>query len=293
MTGELDKIDRVRTGGDDWRLHDERDLLLRSLEDAAREHGAGDLTDQDYELLRTRDERRLAEVDAALSARRALRAAADGPVASDGSASIAQARRASRPSVRTASPPRRAPWRRRWWFAALGLAAVSAAVVLLVVDLTSPRLPGQDATGSISLNTAQTIERQLAQARLLVADGRAIKALQLYGDVLAEDPRQPVALAEWGWLDWRAATAAKEQTVAAEGASALEEAVKVDSQLFAAQYYLGVVLYDEGAPAKAVAHFAAFLSDNPTRKWLRQAAPQIRAAYRAAHRTLPVGVPKG
>lgn len=166
-----------------------------------------------------------------------------------------------------------------------------AAIILLVVDASSPRLPGEDATGSISLNTAQTIERQLAQARTLVADGRAIKALQLYGDVLAEDPRQPVALAEWGWLDWRAATAAKEQTVAAEGASALEEAVKVDPQLYAAQYYLGVVLYEEGAPAKATAHFAAFLADKPTRKWLRQAAPEIRAAYRAAHRPLPAGVP--
>lgn len=284
-TDRIDRIDRtdridrlgVLDGGEgDWHLHDERELLRRSLDDAAREHGAGDLTDEDYALLRTRDERRLAEVDAALTARVGV----------------------SRRPAPTGSPPpsprrhfgRRVQWKRKWWMAAAGVAAICAAAIVLLVQLTSPRLPGQDATGSISLNTAQTIERQLAQAKSLVERGETSQALQLYGDVLAEDPRQPVALAEWGWLDWRAATRTKEQTVAAEGASALEEAVRVDPRLFAAQYYLGVVLYEEGAPAKAVTHFARFLADRPTGKWLREAAPELRAAYRAAHEPVPSAV---
>jgi tetratricopeptide (TPR) repeat protein len=278
VTGGVDRIEHVRAGGEVWHLRDERELLERSLEDAAREHVAGDLTDEDYALLRTRDQRRLAEVDAALAAQTVDLPAPVGehPEAKDaGQAPVGLRRR----------------WRRRWWLAALGVASVVAATVILVVELTSPRLPGQDATGSISLNTAQTIERQLSEAKTLVARGKAAEALRLYGDVLAEDPRQPVALAEWGWLDWRAATSAKEQTVAAEGASALVEAVKVDPKLFAAQYYLGVVLYDEGNAAKAVAHFARFLADKPTRGWLREAAPSLRAAYGAAHVTVPAGVP--
>jgi tetratricopeptide (TPR) repeat protein len=285
VTGGIDRIERARTGGGDWHLHDERELLQRSLEDAALEHLAGDLSDEDYALLRARDKRRLAEVDAALEAQAWAVAPARG-----------EPRRAPRRTAHAAGRVllgRRVRWRRRWWVAAAGVVAVLAAIVLLVVDLTSPRLPGTDATGSITLNTAQTIERQLGQAKSLVANGRSTQALQLYGDVLAEDPRQPVALAEWGWLDWRAGTSARERTVAAEGASALEEAVKVDPQLFAAQYYLGAVLYEEGAAHKAVTHFAKFLADKPTAKWLRDAAAELRAAYGAAHEPVPAGLPAG
>jgi tetratricopeptide (TPR) repeat protein len=285
MTGGVDRIERVR-GGEDWHLRDERDLLQRSLEDAAREHGAGDLTDEDYELLRSRDERRLAEVDAALASRPV-------EVAVARTRDRRPRRRDGRGEDRSAADEgglhRRR--RRRWWVAVGGVGFVVAATVVLVVELTSPRLPGEDATGSISLNTAQTVERQLSQAKTLVADGQDTEALQLYGDVLAEDPRDPVALAEWGWLDWRAASAAKQATVAAEGASALEEAVKLDPRLFAAQYYLGVVLFDEGAATKAVTHFRKFLDDKPTAKWLGDAAPDLRAAFAAAHEPVPAGVP--
>lgn len=294
MTGGVDRIERAPAAGTDWHLHDERELLQRSLEDAHREHVAGDLADGDYELLKARDERRLAEVDAALATRQSGAVPAPPKDATKGSSNDS-----SDPSgPGTGEPARRCRrlrwrrrWRRRWWMAAIGLAAVLTATVLLVFDLTSPRLPGQDATGGISLNTAQTIERQLSQARALVAHEKTTAALQIYGEVLAEDPRQPVALAEWGWLDWRAASRAKEQTVAAEGASALEESVEVDPQLFAAQYYLGVVLYEEGAPKKAVARFARFLADKPTAIWRREAASELRAAYGAAHEPVPAGVP--
>ena len=295
LTGGAERVAGVRSG-DDWHLRDERELLERSLVDAEREHGAGDLTDEDYALLRARDERRLAEVVAALEGRLAEAsepAEADGgdePAVADGAGGSGDDARGRR--VRQRARWRRR-WRRRWWLAAGGAAAVLAAAVLLLVDLVAPRLPGQYATGSISLNTAQRIERQLGQAKALVADGKSTEALALYGDVLAEDPRQPVALAEWGWLDWRAASSAKEQTFAVEGASALEEAVKVDPSLFAAQYYLGVVLYEEGAAAKAVTHFARFLADKPTATWLRDAAPKLRAAYRAAREPLPPSVPAG
>jgi len=287
MTGGVERIERVRGGGD-WHLRDERDLLQRSLDDAAREHVVGDLNDEDYELLRTRDEQRLEQVDAALAARVSGVEAPDEKVAPSVHGRVHHAGHA-RPS--RLGGRLRGRWRRRWWLAAFGVALLVAATLLLVIDLTSPRLPGEYATGSVSLNTAQTIERQLTQAKILVADGKDTEALRLYGEVLAEDPREPVALAEWGWLDWRAATSAKEPTVAAEGASALEEAVKVDRQLFAAQYYLGVVLDDEGDMTKAVTHFASFLADKPTTTWLRDTASVIRAAYAAVREPVPAGVP--
>lgn len=259
----------------DWRLLDERRFLRRSLEDAAREHDAGDLSDEDYVLLRRRDEGRLAEVQAQLEA------ASDGAVAE-----AAVAAGAPRPRRRAVF------WKRRRWVAALGAALVVAATVLLVAALTSPRLPGEGATGGVDLNAAQTVERQLAQAELLVQGGKDMSALRLYGQVLAVDPRQPVALTEWGWLDWEAASREKEPTIAAEGASALVEAVKVDPRLYAAQYYLGVVLLQEGDPAKAVVHFDRFLADRPSTSWEKKAAPEIRTAYADLHRPPPDGLPR-
>lgn len=263
--------------GLDWHLDDRRQFLERSLEDARREHEAGDLTDVDYEALRRRDEELLAAVIAEqAAASHDARLRADEPPPDEGPPPPSAARRL---------------WalRRRWWFVGAGVLLVAAGALLLVDALVAPRLPGQSETGTIDLNTAQRIERQLTQAKTLVRAGNASEALKVYGEVLAEDPRQPVALAEWGWLDWEAASKAKEPTVAAEGASALEEAVRLDKRLFAAQYYLGTVLVEEGAPQKAVPHFAQFLADEPTAAWRREAAPEIRVAYAAAHRPLPPG----
>ena len=297
----------------DWRLLDEREFLRRSLEDAAREHAAGDLSDEDYALLCARDERRLAEVEAALAApgvgdpgaREEVRGERAGNVApvepAEGTEQVGPGGPVAlvapvapvAPAGRTGRPGRRRLvfWRRRWWLAAAGLALVVSGAVLLVVDLSAPRLPGEGATGTIDLNTAQKVVRQLAQAQVLLKRGEDVQALALYGQVLTEDPRQPVALTEWGWLDWRAATKAKEQTVAAEGASALVEAVRVDPGLAAAQYYLGTVLLQEGDPAKAVVHYRRFLADRPGSAWIGEAAPEIRAAYAALHRPPPAGLP--
>jgi tetratricopeptide (TPR) repeat protein len=275
----------------DWHLLDEREFLRRSLEDAAREHEAGDLSDADYALLRRRDEERLAEVDAQLATVSPAPTSAAPGAPSGGEAATTTPALRRRPAGARRRWRRMVFWRRRWWVAAVGVALVVAAAVLLVVDLTSPRLPGEDATGSVNLNTAQTIEQQLAQARLLVQGRKDVAALRLYGEVLAEDPRQPVALAEWGWLDWQAASREKEPTIAAEGASALVEAVKVDPHLYAAQYYLGTVLLQEGDPAKAVAHYERFLADRPGASWERRAAPEIRTAFAALHRPPPAGLP--
>ena len=52
---------------DRWHLSDERDFLRRSLEDADREHVAGDLSDQDHAALVARDTAKLVEVEAELA----------------------------------------------------------------------------------------------------------------------------------------------------------------------------------------------------------------------------------
>lgn len=266
----------------DWHLLDEREFLVRSLEDAAAEHAAGDLDDADYALLRARDEQRLAAVEARI----------DATSGSGAEPAEAQSGTADAAAVRPRRRFRVVRWRRRWWLAAGGAVLVGAGAVVLVVQLATPRLPGQIATGNVDLNAAQRVEKQLVQAETLVNHGKDAQALELYGTVISEDPRDPTALAEWGWLDWRAARRARQAAVAAEGASALEEAAKLDPKLYAAQYYLGVILAQEGDPAKAVTHFAQFLADHPTARWIREAVPELRAAYAAAHVAVPSGLPK-
>ena len=56
------------TRDDRWYLTDEREFLQRSLDDAEREHDAGDLSDEDHAVLVARDAARLVEVEAELAA---------------------------------------------------------------------------------------------------------------------------------------------------------------------------------------------------------------------------------
>ena len=182
------------------------------------------------------------------------------------------------------------PRRRRTWLAVVGTAAIVAGVVLLVVHLTSPRLPGEAATGSITLSHSQQIQEQLAEATTLVQKNELVAALGVYKQVLSETPHQPQALAEWGWLEWQAAQTAGNLTLAAEGRSAVAESVKVDPSLYAGYLYLGTILLAQKQPAAAVAEYQKFLANHPPNAWITNAAPSITKAFSEAHQPLPAGV---
>lgn len=325
-----------------WRLLDEREFLQRSLEDAEREHAAGDLADADFALLCRRDTARLAAVEASLAALDRAVSSGEGrgapAAATVGRSTVAEPAPSTDPAPPTepapstdpaepgapdpvaetrrrpsegvadvgARPPRggqvRTPGRarprpggpgrrRRPWLAVVGVACLVAGAVLLVVQLASPRLPGQTPTGSIDLSQAQKEAQQLQQAQSLVDGGHPSQALQVYGKVLTEDPKNPVALSEWGWLEWQAATAAGNKHAAADGQAAVAKAIQRDPKLYDAQYYLGAILLDGGHAAQAVGHFRHFLSDHPTQKWLSDAAPAIRKAFADVGQPVPTGVP--
>ncbi|MGH9088390.1 MAG: tetratricopeptide repeat protein, partial [Acidimicrobiales bacterium] len=295
-------------GSDRWRLLDEQEFLRRSLEDAELEHAAGDLADADYALLHRRDATRLAAVESAIAAQdppppadgASGSAAPDGGDLAPGPAPAPTGDAARRTRARKDRPAgarldgRQRRWwrpRRRRWVAVVGVACLVAGTALLAVELSSPRLPGEAPTGSIDLSQAQKEARQLQQARSLVNGGHPAQALQAYGQLLAEDPKNPVALAEWGWLEWQAATAAKQENAAADGEAAVARAVHLEPSLYAAQYYLGTMLVDGGKATKAVARFRTFLGDHPSAKWLDDAAPAIRRAFGAAGVPVPAGVP--
>lgn len=295
MNDAADLVDRP----DRWRLLDERDFLRRSLDDAEREHAAGDLADADYALLRRRDEARLAQVESALTASEPPPGEPEGGTGGDPGAepldgSPPRRRRrtlAAREGVSEAKRGTAARPRRRRWLAVGGVAVLLAGALVLVLNLASPRLPGEAPTGSISLSQAQQEARQLQRAQSLVDGGHPARALQVYSQVLSEDPKSAVALAEWGWLEWQAASSDKQHNVAADAQAAVAKAAKLQPSLYAAQYYLGTMLLDGGHAGQALSHFRAFLADHPPAKWLDDAAPTIRRAFTHAGQPVPDGVP--
>jgi len=257
------------TRDDRWYLADEREFLRRSLDDADREHEAGDLSDEDHAVLVARDAARLAEVEAEL--------AALGP----------------EPTATAPSPvdpvPERRPlplWRRVGIVVACLLIATGAGV--LVVHFVQSRQPGQSSSGSVSLSQAQLIEQQLQQALALNNKGNTKGALELYNKVLSEDPSNPVALADAGYLQWNVGSAAHVAALVRIGRAEIETAVKDAPTYSQGHLFYGLVLENQDHNnAAAVAQFNDFLADGPPAGELAQAEPLVAGAYQGAGVPLP------
>jgi tetratricopeptide (TPR) repeat protein len=266
------KAERPDTGGERWYLDDEREFLLRSIDDAARERDAGDLSDSDFDVLVVRDRSRLAEVEAEL--------AALGPEAPADAVPDS-------PDV----PPRRryGKWRRVGIVVACGF--IVAGAVILVDHALSPALPGQAPSGTVTLSKAQQIEDQLAAAALLAQDGEAQQALVLYNKVLTEDPDDPDALAAGGWLEWNAGVTGKSAAVEQAGRQSEEKAVHVAPGFYGGHLYLGLILLDQDDNASgAITQFTAFLKDGPSKAEVKSFAAQIVPAWAQMHEPPPASL---
>jgi len=275
-----------------WRLLDKVDFLERSLEDAGREHEVGDLSDEDHALLVRRDTERLAKVTAELAALDAAdrTAETDQRAAEPEDDDEGEGAGADGAAVPGASTRRR----RRKWLAVVGAALVAAGAVVLVVSLAAPRLPGQPETGSIKLNGDQLIRQQLTQADTLVTTNNLVGALRLYREVLGEDPDQPEALAESGWLEYEAGVQSGEAKLVAEGRTSVTRAEALSPGLAGPHLFIGVIeLQQDGDAAAAVAEFRSFLADHPSAADVDNAAPFLRQAFAQAGQPLPAGVPAG
>ena len=301
--------DTVTNRDQRWRLEDERDFLVRSLRDADAEHDAGDLNEADYEALRRRDADRLAAVEAALEgldAKSADAKSADAksvdaktPLAEAGSdraqdeevadEEAAGASRAEPSGHRSSQRTRR---RRRNLLGVVGVLAIAAALVVLVVALVSPRLPGEASSGSVNLSPSQEVERQLEQAAALVDQGKLASALTVYQLVLREEPHQPQALAESGWIEYEAGVTTGSSSLIAKGRTSVEAAVRAQPDGYAGHLYLGTIdLQQDHDPAAAVRQFQLFLSEDPPASLIRQAATFLRQAYTEDGQPVPSQVP--
>ena len=254
-----------------WYLNDEQEFLVRSLEDADREHEAGDLSDVDHAALTARDRQRLREVEAALGEL--------------GRAPV------PRPAEVVAEPDepqgvRRSAWRR------IGIAAscflILAGIVILVVHAVTPRQPGQASSGSISESKAQLIEQQLDEALNFNNAGNPVQALKTYQKVLTEDPNDPEALAASGFIEWNYGSSGASPTLEATGRKAEEKAIRVAPTFYAGHLFLGLILYNQDHNAAgAVAQFNQFLGDALPAGELAKVAPLLVGAYTAAGVPVP------
>ncbi|MGO8824222.1 MAG: tetratricopeptide repeat protein [Acidimicrobiales bacterium] len=264
-TGRRDHPER----DDRWYLADEREFLLRSLDDADRERAAGDLSDEDHAVLVARDSARLAEVEAELAALVPEPAAPAPPPPAGG--------------------PERRPlplWRRMGIVAACLL--IAAGVVILVAHYVQARQPGQSSSGTVSLSQAQLIEQQLEQALVQNNQGNTKAALELYDKVLTEDPSNPAALAYAGYLQWNVGSSAHVASLVRIGRAEIETAVRDSPSYYQGHLFYGLVLENQDHDdAAAVTQFDDFLADDPPTAEPAQVADLVAGAYRGAGVPVP------
>lgn len=269
--------------GERWFLADQVDFLRRSLLDARREHEAGDLSDEDYDVLVKRDSGRLAEVQAELAALGSDLGARSEP----GAPSVSKETGSS--GADSASRRPMARWRKIGIGASCSL--IAAGVVILVVHSVQARQPGQASSGSITVSQAQRIEQQLADATSLASAGGVKNdqaALVLFNDVLSTDPSNPAALAGAGWLMWNLGTSSHVAGYTEDGRSEVTRAVHVSPTYYQAHLYLGLILANEDHNnAAAVVQFDQFLADDPPPNELPAVAPDVDPSYLAVGKPVP------
>lgn len=273
-------------------LAEEREFLEQSIVDLEDELASGEVDERDFALLRARYAERLAAVEAAIAGL-ALEGA-EGVEAPSAAAKSSTGARAE-PERESFAPRRLSSVRRRLGKKrarlAMGIAAAVCfvlAATLLAASLAGVRLPGESATGSVTLSSAQQEQETLDRAAILGSQGQAAEAVQLYDEVLRTDPDQPDALTYGGWLVRLAGLSSKNRVVVAAGDASIAKAVKVAPGYPDAHALLAVVLYEDFArPKSAVVQFRDAALRGGSANLLASVAPIAARAFKAAGEPLP------
>ena len=298
-------------------LKEERDFLIRSLKDLDAEHEAGDIDEVDYQSLKDDYTVRTASVLRAIEARSAPPRRKSRPAASTTAAS-ATAASATAASATASAPaaqgPGRTPAERsrgRWRLAAVAalVLAVGSLAGWAVTASSGSRLPGQTATGNQQTTGTGAgsqgsggqgsggqgggVDPRIAQASQLVNKGDVEGALKLYDAVLKDDPRQPIALGNEGWLIAQAGMAANpvRQDLIDAGLSRIVAAEQIDSTYAAAHFFRGYVLFRaKDDPRDAVTELRLYLSSvDPSSPEVPQVEQLLQEAIKAAGPDVPPG----
>ena len=277
-------------------LFEERAFIQRSMEDLEDERAHGEVDDEDFQLLNARYARRLTEVEAELSNLKSTKA---GNRDTAGDVLDSQVSTTSEPlgtvPEEARSNPQRPRLRRRLGnrrvrrVLVIGAAVCFvAAATLLAASLAGVRLPGESATGSVTLSSAEQEQQSLDRAAILGSEGQIAQAVQLYNEVLRVDPNQPNALTYDGWLVRLAGLSSRNKVVLARGDASVARAVKVAPGYPDAHALMGVILYEDLArPSAAVAQFRAAVTAGASKNLLASVAAVAAKAFAAAKMPLP------
>lgn len=227
-------------------LEEQRDFLLTSLRDLEAERAAGDIAEADYLALRDNYTARAAAV---------LRVLGSMDVGTE--------------------PPRtqNGPGRWRAAVAAVALAAGAGMAGWAVAGAAGERSATDEATGSLPEGSVDRITK----AQTLVSEGKVLEAIRLYDALLQDDPDNPVALAQRGWLVSRV-----DPTLVDSGLAAIERAIAVDPGYPEAHFFRGMILWkSKGQPAAGAEAFQRAIDAKPPPQLvglLQQARDQALAA---------------
>jgi tetratricopeptide (TPR) repeat protein len=188
-------------------LEEQRDFLLRSLEDLEREHDAGDVDDADYTALKDDYTARAASVLRALDEGREVRP----------------------PARRRRSPARRVA-------VVLGVLVFAGLAGLLVAQASGRRDAGDLPSGGLR----QSVTEKLNEAGRLLGEGEAEEAVALYDEVLADQPGNVEALTYRGWVLYQLLGEPE------EGLTSLLDAATLDRTYPDAAAFLAVVFFRNG-----------------------------------------------
>ena len=228
-------------------LEEEREFLLQSIRDLDAELAAGDLDEADHRALRDDYTARAADV-----LRRLEGAAPSTPPATPAPWPLSGANAPSRPRSR-----------RKAAVGAVLLALVAGGTGYAVAASSDERLATDEATGDIVEGSTDRITK----AQLLVNQGKILEAVKVYDQLIDEDPENPVALAQRGWL----LVQVGEPSLVDSGLAGIERAIAVEPSYADAYFFRGMTLLRaKGEPAMAAEAFRAGLAANPP--------PELRAA---------------
>jgi hypothetical protein len=307
-------------------LEQERQFLLRSLADLDAEWAAGDIEEDDYRTLSDDYTARAAAVLKAIDRPKGPasrpRPALSPDQARSGSPNGNGSRTPARPARQTAVAARRRPGpatragredgqpgkqagaldavaasRRRWRTAAIvgAVVAFGGAAAWAVTESTSTRQAGQTITGNAQIAATPTtlaggIDPRLTEAVTDATKGDYLDALKLYAAVLKDDPNQPVALANQGWLEAQIGLEGNEPDLVTTGMASILQAEKADPSYAEPHFFRGdVMLHDNNAPG-AVTEFRLFLGlAQPGDPNIATAQSLLQQAIKAAGPNVPAG----
>ena len=236
------------------QLLDEIRLREASVDDARREHDAGELSDGDLATITHRENFALDGARRALSEIRIPQAAS----AASTKGAATRVRKRSRLLV------------------ALACFAVAAGV--LVWANLGLRQAGSSATGGLKLSQSQKVQQLLIQGEADVAGGNDAAALMAYQQVLAIAPTNVAALTEEGWLAFSAGSSSHNANVVTHGLNLLRQALILAPSSAAPRLYYAIVAYQTpGNRVLAKKEFNVFVRQHPSKYQLAVAQPYLRA----------------